>query len=124
VRSDEDPELVRYLAENHIPLEVCPGSNICLGIYPDFAAHPLPRLYTAGVPLSVNSDDPPLFNVTLNQDVERLHSAFHLDLDAIDDILLNGVRHSFLSEERKQSMEATFRAEMLRLREEYGLLDG
>jgi len=124
VRSSEDPELVRYLAENHIPLEVCPGSNICLGIYPDFAEHPLPRLYRAGVPLSVNSDDPPLFNVTLNQDVERLHSAFHLDLDAIDDILLNGVRHSFLSEERKQSMEATFRAEMLRLREEYGLLDG
>ncbi|HEX4713618.1 MAG TPA: hypothetical protein VH164_01695, partial [Ktedonobacteraceae bacterium] len=91
-------------------------------IYPNFAAHPLPRLYAAGVQLSVNSDDPPLFNVTLNQDVERLHSAFHLDLDTINEILLNGVRHSFLPEERKQSMEAEFRTEMTRLRQDLGLL--
>jgi adenosine deaminase len=121
VRSIEDPVLVRHLAEQRIPLEICPGSNVCLGIYPNFAAHPLPRLYAAGVQLSVNSDDPPLFNVTLNQDVERLHSAFHLDLDTINELLLNGVRHSFLPEERKQSMEADFRAEMTRLRQDLGL---
>ena len=122
VRSIEDPTLVHYLAQQRIPLEVCPGSNVCLGIYPDFAAHPLPRLYAAGVPLSVNSDDPPLFNITLNQDVERLASAFHLDLATIDEILVNGVRHSFLSAERKQSMEAEFRAQMAGLRKEIGLL--
>jgi adenosine deaminase len=121
VRSIEDPELVSYLAQQHIPLEVCPGSNICLGIYPNFAAHPLLRLYRAGVPLSVNSDDPPLFNVTLNEDIERLHSAFRLDLAEIDELILNGVRHSFLPPERKLSMEAEFRAEMTRLRQEIGL---
>jgi adenosine deaminase len=121
VRAIEDPDLVRHLAQQRIPLEVCPGSNICLGIYPDFAAHPLSRLYRAGVQLSVNSDDPPLFNVTLNEDVERLHSAFGLELDAIDEILLNGVRHSFLSPERRQALEAEFRAEMLQLRQECGL---
>lgn len=121
VRAIEDPDLVRHLAHNHIPLEVCPGSNICLGIYPDFASHPLVRLYRAGVQFSVNSDDPPLFNVTLNGDVERLHSAFGLELDAIDEILLNGVRHSFLPPESRQAMETAFRAEMLRLRQECGL---
>lgn len=122
VRSIEDPTLVRHLAQQRIPLEICPGSNICLGIYPDFAAHPLRRLYAAGVQFSVNSDDPPLLNTTLNQDVERLHRVFDLDLDAIDEILLNGVRHSFLPEERKQAMEAEFRAEMAGLRQELGLL--
>jgi adenosine deaminase len=121
VRAIEDPELVRHLARQRIPLEVCPGSNICLGIYPDFASHPLARLYRAGVQFSVNSDDPPLFNVTLNDDVERLHSAFGLELDAIDEILLNGVRHSFLPPEPRQAMEAAFRAEMLQLRQQYGL---
>lgn len=122
VRSIEDAALVQHLAQQCIPLEVCPGSNICLGIYPDFAAHPLRRLYHAGVQFSVNSDDPPLFNITLNQDVERLHSVFDLDLDAIDEILLNGVRHSFLPAERRQRMETEFRAEMAGLRQELGLL--
>jgi adenosine deaminase len=121
VRSIEDAALVRHLAQQRIPLEICPGSNVCLGIYPSFSAHPLLQLYQAGVPLSINSDDPPLFNITLNEDVERLHSAFHLDLDQIDDLLLNGVRHSFLPAERKRSMEAEFRAEMGRLRKESGL---
>lgn len=118
VRSIEDPELVSYLASQHIPLEVCPGSNICLGVYPDFAVHPLPLLYAAGVPCSINSDDPPLFNTSLNQDVARLHSVFHFDLDTIDELLLNGVRHSFLPPERKQALEAKFRVEMARLRSE------
>ncbi|HEU5381760.1 MAG TPA: adenosine deaminase [Ktedonobacteraceae bacterium] len=122
VRAIEDPVLVKHLAQQRIPLEICPGSNICLGIYPDFAAHPLPRLHAAGVQFSVNSDDPPLFNTTLNQDVERLHSVFGLDLDAIDEIILNGVRHSFQSQERKLALEAEFRAEMKHLRQECGLV--
>lgn len=121
VRSSEDPALVSYLAQQQIPLEVCPGSNICLGVYPNFVAHPLPQLYRAGVPLSVNSDDPPLFNLTLNEDLARLHSVFQLELAEIDEIILNGVRHSFLPQERKQAMEGEFRAEMARLRQEMGL---
>jgi len=78
-------------------------------------------LYAAGVQLSVNSDDPSMLNTTLNQDIERLHSVFGLDLDVIDEFLLNGVRHSFLPLERKQTMEAEFRTEMARLRIECGL---
>lgn len=122
VRAIEDPELVKYLAQQRIPLEICPGSNICLGVYPNFAAHPLLRLYTAGVQFSINSDDPPMLHTTLNQDIERLHSVFGLDLDAIDEILLNGVRHSFLPVARKQTMEDEFRKELARLRQEFGLL--
>jgi adenosine deaminase len=116
VRSIEDPELVTYLAEQRIPLEVNPTSNLRLGIYPSLAAHPLRRLHDAGVPVTVNSDDPPLFNTTLNDEVGLLAEPFGFDVAAIDEILLNGVRHSFLPPERKQSLEAAFRAELAALK--------
>jgi adenosine deaminase len=121
VRSSEDPQLVTYLAQQQIPLELCPYSNICLGVYPSLHEHPLPRLYKAGVPLSVNSDDPPLFNTTLNDNVLALYDPLNLSLDAIDELLLNGVRHSFLETEQKQQMEREFREEMQRLRSKLDL---
>lgn len=121
VRSIEDAELVTYLASHQVPLETCPLSNQCLGIYPNLAEHPFSHLYTAGVPLTVNSDDPPLFNATLNQNVSVLHEPFHFDLDTIDEILLNGVRHSFLPQEQKAAMETSFRSEMAQLRLKYHL---
>jgi aminodeoxyfutalosine deaminase len=121
VRAIEDAALVSYLAEHQVPLEVCPLSNICLGIYPRLAEHPLPRLYASGVPISVNADDPPLFNATLNQNVSTLYNAFNFSLDTIDEILLNGVRHSFLPQAQKEQMESVFRAEMATLRAECGL---
>jgi adenosine deaminase len=121
VRSIEDPALVEYLAEHAIPLEVNPTSNIRLGVYPGLSEHPLPKLYAAGVPLSVNSDDPPLFNTNLNEEVVLLHTAFDMSLPEIDDILLNGVRHSFLPPDRKQEMEAAFRAELAALKVEHGV---
>ncbi|NDV86257.1 adenosine deaminase [Aurantimonas aggregata] len=65
VRAIEDPELVRRIVGEGIVLEVCPGSNLALGIYPDAASHPLKRLVSAGVRVTLNSDDPPFFRTTL-----------------------------------------------------------
>jgi aminodeoxyfutalosine deaminase len=115
VRSVEAPALVQYLAEQHIPLEVCPTSNICLGVYHSIEQHPLPTLYAAGVPITINSDDPPLFNTSLSHELALLDSVFHFDTDTMNELLLNGVRYSFLPPEQKQELEATFRAEMARL---------
>ena len=75
VRAVEDPALVAYLAEHHIALEVCPTSNVRLGVFPSLATHPLRRLYDAGVPVTVNSDDPPLFNTTLTDEYLREFSS-------------------------------------------------
>jgi len=118
VRSIEDPLLLAYLAERHIPLEICPTSNVRLGVYADLAAHSLPGLYKAGVPVTINSDDPPLFNTTLNDEVKLLVDPFNFDIDTINEILLNGVRYSFQPVEEKQALEATFQAEMMKLRQE------
>ncbi len=113
VRAIEDPSLVAYLAENQIPLEVCPTSNLRLGVYPSLQEHPFPQLYKAGIPLTINSDDPPLFNTTLNDEVGLLSSAFCYDKDTINEILLNGVRYSFLPIERKRVLEEQFHNELI-----------
>ncbi|KAB0683000.1 adenosine deaminase [Aureimonas leprariae] len=65
VRAVEDPDLVRRIAAVGIVLEVCPGSNLALGVYPSPDAHPLPRLRTSGCRVTLNSDDPPFFGTTL-----------------------------------------------------------
>jgi len=112
VRSVEDPALVAHLAERRIALEVCPTSNLCLGVCADLAAHPLHRLRDAGVIVTINSDDPPLFNTTLNDEVALLATGFGLDVGTIDQILLDGVRASFLPPEEKAALEARFQSEM------------
>lgn len=124
VRAIEDPHLVTYLAEQQFPLEVCPWSNICLGVYPSLKDHPLARLYAAGVPLSVNSDDPSLFDTTLTDNLLTLSDPLDLSLEAIDDLLLNGVLQSFLEAEQKQHLEQVFRAEMHHLHSELQVDEG
>lgn len=121
VRSIEDEELMTYLARHAVLLEICPISNICLGIYPSLLEHPLPRLYAAGIPITVNSDDPAMFNATLQENINVLQQSFAFPLDTIDEILLNGVRYAFLPQTEKERMEASFRREMTKLRYEYGL---
>jgi len=68
VRCLEDADLVAELRERQIPLEVCPTSNVCLGVAPSFAEHPLPRLLDAGLYVTLNSIDPPMFGTTLTDE--------------------------------------------------------
>jgi len=71
VRSAEDPRLLDELARRGTVLEVCPGSNVALGLYPDRAAHPLHRLVAAGVRVTLNSDDPPFFHTSLGEEYDK-----------------------------------------------------
>lgn len=116
VRAIEDPVLVAYLVEQRIPLEVSPTSNLCLGVCGSLAEHPLARLLEAGVSLTINSDDPPLFNTTLNDELALLAGPLGVRRSDVDELLLNGVRHSFLPAERKRALEAAFQADMAALR--------
>lgn len=76
VRAIEDPELLQYLKAHQLPLEINPTSNICLHVYRRYAEHPFPHLDKMGLCLTVNSDDPPLFNTTLVQEYEMLAKEF------------------------------------------------
>jgi len=87
-----------------------------LGVYPGLGNHPLAHLHAQGVAITVNSDDPALFDTTLTDEVALLADPFGLGASAIDEVLLNGVRKSFLPESRKRDLEATYRAELDRLK--------
>lgn len=79
VRAIEDPHLLALLRDRQIPLEINPTSNICLGVYRRMAEHPFPHLDRMGLLLTVNSDDPPLFNTTLCQEYAALATEFGYD---------------------------------------------
>lgn len=76
VRAIEDPELLEYLRDHHIPLEVNPTSNLRLHIYDRIKDHPFKTLDDFGIPVTINSDDPPLFNTTLEREYLLLAQAF------------------------------------------------
>ena len=76
VRCLEDPRLVEYLRSERILLEVCPSSNVCLGVVPSLADHPLPRLVERGLVVTVNSDDPPMFATTYSDELLRVTRQF------------------------------------------------
>jgi adenosine deaminase len=115
VRSIEDGELVEYLRVNSIPLEICPTSNICLGVYPDYAHHPLRKLWDAGIFLTINSDDPPMFGTDLNSEYQKLISDFNFTRPELEKISLNAIQASFLSQAEKQKLEQEFRDELIKL---------
>ncbi|MBA49771.1 MAG: adenosine deaminase [Paracoccus sp.] len=76
VRAIEDDALVRDLAERGTVLEVCPGSNIALGLWNSWDAHPIARLADAGVKVTVSTDDPPFFHTDMGKEYDRLADAF------------------------------------------------
>jgi adenosine deaminase len=119
VRSIEDPELVRYLLAHQIPLEVCPSSELCLGVYPSYAEHPVRRLWEQGLYVTVNSDDPPMFNTDLVGEYRAL--AEHLAFSAAElaQLSLNALQASFLPADRKAELERGFLSEFARLRTQY-----
>ncbi len=78
VRAIEDLALVDQLAETGVVLEVCPGSNVALGLYP-WRKHPIAELDRRGVKVTVSTDDPPFFATTMEREFERLHEAFDWD---------------------------------------------
>jgi adenosine deaminase len=118
VRAIDDPELVAELASGATPLEVCPSSNVCLGVVPDLASHPFERLRAAGVPVTVNSDDPPLFATTLTDEYGRLADAFGYDAETCGALALAALEASFLPEAEKGERRAAFRSELAALGEE------
>jgi adenosine deaminase len=79
VRAIENLALVDELAEKGIVLEVCPGSNIALGLYPDWRAHPIAELDRRGVKVTISTDDPPFFHTTMANEYDRLADAWEWD---------------------------------------------
>ncbi len=121
VRAIEDPWLVEHLAESQIPLEISPTSNICIGVFDSWEEHPFRTLYDAGITVTVNSDDPPMFNTSLTQEYRELVDRFGFTVPELEEITLDAVTHSFLPESEKRAMAAEFRSEFAELRAKFGI---
>jgi adenosine deaminase len=100
VRSAEDPKLLEELARRGTVLEVCPGSNVALGLYRSRADHPLHRLIAAGVRVTLGSDDPPFFHTTLGTEYDRAG----LEEDALRRITRTAIEGSFADTGMKQRL--------------------
>jgi adenosine deaminase len=110
IRAVQDPALLEYLAENGIALEVCPTSNVCTRAVPSLQEHPLPELVAAGVQLSINSDDPPMFSTTLNNEYLVAAQLLGLTEAGVADLARAAVRHSFASDAQKTALLAEISA--------------
>ncbi|OGN98760.1 MAG: adenosine deaminase [Chloroflexi bacterium RBG_13_50_21] len=115
VRSIEDPGLIDYLRSTSTPLEICPTSNICLKVYPDYAHHPLRRLWDAGLNLTIGTDDPPMFGTDLNHEYQVLINHFKFSQAELERISLNAIHASFLSQGEKRKLEQEFQDEFKKL---------
>jgi len=102
--SVRDPELLAHLAEHRIPLEVCPSSNIATRVVAKLTEHPITAFRDAGVVVTVNSDDPPMFGTTLNREYEIAADLLGLDAAGVADLAVTAVDASFASDDVKDRL--------------------
>ncbi len=119
IRSVEDAELLKQLADRQLPLEICPTSNVRLGAVPDLKRHPIETIRAAGVPVTVNSDDPPLFETTLTEEFRRLSETFGYDGPEVAALSWAALQHAFVSEDERHQLEADFRRQFRQLGEKH-----
>ncbi len=101
-----DPRLLTHLAEQQITLDVCPTSNLALKVVPDLESHPIRELVAAGVPVTVNTDDPPMFGTDLNTEYAIAARLLDLDERGLADLALAAVRASFAGPELQSRLAA------------------
>lgn len=112
VRCLEDAVLTRTLLEKGIVLDVTPTSNVCLGVVPSVDDHMLPRLLDAGLPVTIGSDDPPMFGTSITEEYARISTAFSLDEDILWTLMLNAANGALLPNGERAAL-------VRRLREEF-----
>ncbi len=104
IAAARDEALLARLRDEAIPLEICPTSNVCTRAVASLAEHPLPALVAAGVPVTINSDDPPMFSTTLTHEYEVAADLLHLDEAGIAELARAAVRASFLDDAGKTEL--------------------
>jgi adenosine deaminase len=113
----DDPDLVRYFADRRIPLTMCPTSNVVIAnAFSSVAAHPLPRLRSAGVLVTINTDDPAMTDLDLAREYATCANAWGWDFDQMVSIALDGVAATWLDDDDKRALSARIRDEAARIR--------
>ncbi len=111
VRAIEDPALVDRLVQDGITLEVCPGSNVFLGVYPDLAAHPIAKLRDRGVKVTVSTDDPPFFRTDMVKEYEDLSRQFGWDAADFKALNLTAIEAAFCDDATRERVRKIVEAQ-------------
>ena len=114
VRAGEDPELVAELAARRIPLDVCPTSNLTLGLYPMLHSHPVEELRRAGVRVALGTDDPELLGGDLTHEYHSTAAAFGWDHDTVASVARTSIEVSFAPDDLKAELLAALHADVER----------
>ncbi|UNO42115.1 adenosine deaminase [Streptomyces sp. MST-110588] len=102
VSAMEDERLVARLAEEQVPLTLCPLSNVRLRVVEDLADHPLPAMLKAGLLVTVNSDDPAYFGGYVHDNFTAVRDALGLDEETLRALARNSFRAAFLDEPTRE----------------------
>ena len=106
VRAIEDPALVAELAEREIVLEVCPSSNVALGLYPSYQDHPLGALREAGVRVTLGSDDPPYFGCSIGAEYAVARQHHGIEEEQLVEVTRLAVEAGFAEDAVKEGLRA------------------
>jgi adenosine deaminase len=104
VRAVEDPGLVAWLVVNRLPLEVCPTSNLRTGVAESWETHPVRTLVDVGAMVTINSDDPAMFDCSVAGEYLALSEEYGYRLDVIVDLARNSIDASWASGSRKETL--------------------
>jgi adenosine deaminase len=104
VRSCESEETIINLSKENILLEVCPGSNIALGLYPSLDDHPINFLFNKDLPISISTDDPPFFSTSLSKEYQDLHDVFGWGFEIFSQINRKSLEFAFCEARLKEKL--------------------
>lgn len=110
VRALESPQTISRLRDEGVTLEVCPTSNLCLGVFTLLRDHPIQRLIDSGLKVTINSDDPPMFGTSLTEEFLRCAELFDWDHDALGDLYRHAVEAAFLDQGSKDQLLAAWQS--------------
>ena len=119
LRAYEDPRLIDYLRGRQTPLEMCVVSNIKTQVCKSFKEHPVKNYFKEGLMVTVNSDDPSMFDTSITDEYLVLIQKFGFSLAEIRKVNFNSIEASFMTDEEKDVMRGTFNKEWERLTSKY-----
>lgn len=95
VAAARSPQIMRWLAKHEIKLNVCPTSNIMLGVCDSYATHPIRILYEYGIPVTINTDDLLIFNSSLSEEYLHLFNSGLMKTEELYEICQTGLNHNY-----------------------------
>ncbi len=115
IQAARDSKLMDYLRQHAIGLDICLTSNLMTGAWKPISENPFGLLYQRGVPVSLNTDDPGLFQTSLTEEFQKAIHFFSLTQEDVHRIVLQGICSSFLPHNEKMAFMKQFQEEILQL---------